>query len=115
VKPGPAQHEIGAAVSVGTAIVVRHGSPRRLTPWIPWLHQALNLAARNALAGPNQRLPGTAIPVGLIVGPVYLPDALQQPLVGGLKGRTLTAATLVVGGRRHGQTPTDRLDRDANR
>jgi hypothetical protein len=49
-------------------------------------HQPLNLAARDLLAGAQQRLPGAPVPVGLEVGRVGLADALKQSLVLDLAG-----------------------------
>ena len=74
-------------MAFGSGIVVRHGLPRRLAPWMPCLaHQPLDLAARDVLAGPQQRLPHPAVAVGLEVGLVGLADARQQPLVLELAG-----------------------------
>jgi hypothetical protein len=53
------------------------------------------------------------IPVALIVGLVHLPDAGGQPLVLHSTLRPFAGGALIVGGRRHVQGLTDRLDAEA--
>ena len=61
----------GLRVAAGSAIVVRHGLPRRLAPWMPCgAHQPLDVVAADALAGALQRLPHPAVAVGVVVGGV---------------------------------------------
>ena len=92
----------------------RRGPPRAPTPLgapDPGLaHQPLDLAARHPLPGTQQRLPRAPIAVGLVVGLVDLADHTQQPLVGHRPNRPGTGRALVVGGRRHAQSPADGPD-----
>ena len=100
--------------AAGSAIVVRHGRPRRFGATDPVrAHQPLHLAARRPLPGSEQRLPRAPVPVGLVVGLMDLADALEQPLVLDLAGRTRAGRALVVRGRRHAQDPADGLDAEA--
>jgi hypothetical protein len=94
------------------------GCPPRLaaslrTPDPVIAHQPLHLAARATLADAQQRLPRPAVTVGLVVLLVRLSDHREQPLILDGPRRALTARALIVGGRRHAQGPTDRLDPEA--
>ena len=72
----------GGRCAAGSGVVVRHGLPRRLAPWIPLLaHQPLDPAAADLLAGAPQRLPHPPVAVGVVVGRVHLADPREQPLV----------------------------------
>ena len=94
---------------------VRPGGP-------PWLaaplgaadpvgaHQPLDAAARDRLARPVERHPHAPGSVGVVVGRVQLPDALEQPLVLDRPARAPAGLAVVIGGRRHAQGPADRLD-----
>jgi len=76
-------------------------------------HQALHLTARGLLAGPQQRFPGASVAVGLVVGPMDLPDSPEQPLVGDGPRRRLGLGAGVEGRRRHVQGVADGLDAEA--
>src|SRR5436305_13726209 len=80
---------------------IRFGGPPRLAaplraPDPRLTHQPLHLTARHVLPGPQQRLPGPAIPLGLEVLLVRDPDHPQQPLVLDRPRRPPAGSTLVV-------------------
>src|SRR5204862_4981640 len=60
-----------------------------------------------------QRRPHPPGGVGEVVALMDQLDQSEQPFVLELAGRALTARALVVGGRRHAQGQTDRLDPEA--
>jgi hypothetical protein len=109
-----ALHEVGPAVRLD---VGPRGPPRPPTPLRAHdsmgAHQALDAAARDVLAGAQQRLPHPPVAVGVVVGRVQLTDPLEQPLVLDGSGAALAAGALVIGGRRHAQDLADRLDAEA--
>src|SRR5947207_6798393 len=93
------------------------GAPRLATPLRAdepvGAHQPLHPAARHLLAGPPQRLPHPPVAVGVVVSGLQLADPLEQPLVIDSASRATAACPLLVGGRRHTQGLTDRLDPEA--
>ena len=73
--------EIRAARRRRIGVVVRHGLPRRLAPWMLRAHQTLDVVTADGLAGAPQRQPHLAIAVGVVVGGVQLADLAREPLV----------------------------------
>ena len=73
-----ALHQVWAALDVRVGL----GGAPRLAAALGALnpvraHQALHLGARDPLAGPEQRLPGASIPIGL-VEPVRIDPRLRR-------------------------------------
>jgi hypothetical protein len=64
-------------------------------------------------AGAQQRLPGAAVAIGLVVLLVDATDHAEQPFVLDDATSPLAGRALVVSGRRHAQDPADRLDAKA--
>ena len=95
-------------------MVVFHGLPRRLAPWMPWARISRSTRPRPTCSpARDERLPHPPRSVGVVVGRVQLADPRQQPLVLDRSGRALAGGALVVGGRRHAQDPADGLDTEA--
>ena len=103
----------GRRRAIGSGLVVRHGLPRRLAPWIPCARISRWTWQRgDVLAGPQQRLPGPPVAIGAVVRLVHLTDPLEQPLVLDLRAERRPS---LAGSKR---TPTrpgsaDRLDPEA--
>jgi hypothetical protein len=103
--------QIGPAVRVRVGLRGAPRPPATLGANDPvHAHQPLDPAARDLLAGAQERLPHPPVAVGAVVGFMHLADASQQPLVLDGSRAALAAGALVVGGRRHAQDPADRLD-----
>src|SRR3954454_4543342 len=69
----------GGRTAAGSGIVVRHGLPRRLAPWMPCgAHQTLDAITADTDAVAPQRQPRSAVAVAVKVGRLHTLDVLQQ-------------------------------------